>query len=273
MSDKRKLNVGPLPTQDRDYSVYEQTDVLWGRISLVFLLVVAVVFGFFYALFGKDSDAGRIVSVIEQRDIDQSQLAKNLAEEPLVVTAQLDHTKQADSVDDLPSAEVSSEQQVSADALKPEPKVASVEVVKSELSSTISNNQTQTVTMNSRADVSLISPVTTLHPGIREAVLSSSVDRDDKPVDTLGYEVFMNGEDLIKVILYTEMEALGGQNLKHQWVRGDKVYATVKIPVRSDAQQSFSSKFIDRYMMGEWTVNVLDQNDELYARANFIVKE
>jgi Protein of unknown function (DUF2914) len=293
MSNKRKLNVGPLPSQDKDYSVYEKTEILWGRISLVFVLVVALVFGFFNTLFGVDKDAPQFISVIEKR--------------------QLETAKQAESSGQLSDSEAGQVLTASALAEQPEPKVASVEIAKPlstdnlslDLSSakspeTISDSspepspeiisdsssvllpassepsdspQSQTVVLNSRADVNLVSPVTTLHAGISEAVLSSNVDRESKPVDTLGYEVFMNGQDLIKVVLYTDMNALSGHKLKHQWVLGDKVFATVKIPVRSDSQQSYSSKFIDRYMVGEWTVNVLDQNDELYARANFVVKE
>ena len=293
MSNKRKLNVGPLPSQDKDYSVYEKTEILWGRISFVFVLVVALVFGFFHTLFSVDKDAPQYISVIEKR--------------------QLETAKQAESSEQLSNSDAAQALAASASSEQPEPKVASVELAKplstenlsSDLSSEPSSDpiaepiadsdsdssselsaasslassevssspQSQTVVLNSRADVSLVSPVTTLHAGISEAVLSSNVDRDSKPVDTLGYEVFMNGQDLIKVVLYTDMHALSGHKLKHQWVLGDKVFATVKIPVRSDSQQSYSSKFIDRYMMGEWTVNVLDQNDELYARANFVVKE
>jgi hypothetical protein len=47
--------------------------------------------------------------------------------------------------------------------------------------------------------------------------------------------------------------------------------ARVKIPVNIATQRSYSSKFINMLMLGEWQVKVVDDNAETYVLADFNV--
>lgn len=250
MPNEKKLALGPLPPPKEDYSKYEETKILWGRLALMFGGVFALAFAGLHTLFSPASEQ-RVVSVIEQRRLAQQELLES-SKEP-----------QANAV-------VASVQEVA----KPnEPAPLMIKAKKSEplSSKEVQKDAVRAASLVSERTVEPVSAVTTLHPGIRAATLASSVDAQRQPHDVLGYEVPMNGENLIKVVLHTELQNIEGVTLYHEWHRGDKRYARVRIPVTSGEQGSFSSKFIDKHMTGEWSVRVRDEQGELYAMANFKV--
>lgn len=246
--NRKKVAVGPLPPQKEDYSTYEETKILWGRLALVFGGVFVLAFAGLHALFSPVSDE-RVVSVIEQRRIaEKALLESQQAPQANAVVA---------SVQEIAELESSEAELVSSEPQSP--------VVKD------SNEVTRAASLKRTSVVEPVSAVTTLHPAIRAATLARDVDAQRQPSDILGYEVLMNGEDIIKVVLHTELQNLQGVTLYHEWHRGDKRYARVKIPVRAEQQGSYSSKFIDQHMTGEWSVQVRDEQGALYAMANFRV--
>jgi len=280
--NRKKVSLSPLPDQKDDYSDYEETEVLWGRIALIFTAVFGTVFVALYALFYPANHSSAVVSVHETRKIEaqasaeQQILEADRAPETTAVVAAIEEVfehrhiadraspedvpsvvSNLDSVEDKPDAEHLNLLAVLA------PKEAATGVAMTE------NTVLEDVT--GRSSDALISPVSTLHPGIRVASLTKGIDANRQPVDVLGYQIAMQDQNLIKVVLYTEMQDIRGVTLYHEWYQGDKRHAKVRIPVTVNKQTSFSSKYIDRHMMGEWTVRVRDEQGEMYAMANFNV--
>ncbi len=266
MPNEKKIAVGPLPPPKEDFTQYEETKILWGRLALMFGGVFALAFAGLHTLFSPATEE-RVVSVIEQR---------RMAERELLLSTQAPQT----------NAVVASVQEVATlDGSVTEPQAAVIEINQGEDAVTelvdaaqvspFANNAAVEVpraaSLRNKEAMAPVSAVTTLHPGIRAATLASNVDSKRQPDDVLGYEVSMNGEDLIKVVLHTQLQNIKGVTLYHEWHRGDQRYARVRIPVTSKEQGSYSSKFIDQYMTGEWSVQVRDEQGELYAMANFKV--
>lgn len=254
MPNETKIPVGPLPPPKEDYTQYEETKILWGRLALMFGGVFALAFVGLHTLFSPSSEE-RVVSVIEQRRI---------AEKELLVSTQ---EPQADAV-------VASVQEVAVlDSPEDNLRIAAVETKQSDLAvvKVTKSNSARAASLSNDEQMTPVSAVTTLHPGIRSATLASNVDSTRQPDNILGYEVPMNGEDLIKVVLHMQLQNIEGVTLYHEWHRGDKRYARVRIPVTSKEQGSYSSKFIDQHMTGDWSVQVRDEQGELYAMANFKV--
>lgn len=251
MKRARKIAVGSMPTPKEDYSDYEEVEILWGRICLLFGLVFAAAFGVIYTLFNQVNDAPAVVSVLEQRRV------------PALASEQENKAKEQTLSPVVASYEVR--------ASSSEPKH-----VAKDLSLTTEPQPEPTVTPRAvsvgNEPAGLISPVTTLHPSITHATLTSDINAKKRPVDELGYEVDMGQENLIKVVLYTEMQNIKGTTLYHDWTLGDKTHARVRIPVNKMEQASFSSKYIDKHMTGEWSVKVSDDSGELYAMASFKVQ-
>jgi len=106
--------------------------------------------------------------------------------------------------------------------------------------------------------------------GITTAQLTSWVERR-KPVDRLGSVIYQQNDELLRVFLYTEMSGLAGRTLYHRWYLDEKEMAEVVITVRSAEVSASSSKFIDRFMRGNWQVRVTDDLGNLLISASFQV--
>ena len=252
MPNENKIAVGPLPPQKEDYTQYEETKILWGRLSLMFGGVFALAFAGLYTLLSPASEE-RVVSVIEQR---------RMAEQELLLSTQVPQT----------NAVVASVQELAIlDNPNDDLQAAVIESSQVGQSDVAAGDVPRAASLSNDGAIAPVSAVTTLHPGIRSATLASNVDAKRQPDHILGYEVPMNGEDLIKVVLHMQLQNIEGVTLYHEWHRGDKRYARVRIPVTSKEQGSYSSKFIDQHMTGDWSVQVRDEEGELYAMANFKV--
>ncbi|PID42881.1 MAG: hypothetical protein CSB48_08650 [Proteobacteria bacterium] len=108
-------------------------------------------------------------------------------------------------------------------------------------------------------------------PGFSRVQLTSSL-KDKLPVDELTAVVRMNEEGLLRVYLFTEMTGLKGKSFYHNWYLDEKRMARVKVPAYSKLTRASSSKFIDRYMMGNWRVEIVDGAGDIQATAEFSVQ-
>ena len=250
MTTHRKINIGPLPEQGEDYSRYEETEVLWGRIALIGLCLAAIVASLLAFVLRTESPAASMLPMVKSSTEVRAEplTAKNNA--PAVSDVQNESLPTANSSSVSNTLSVSNAAQVTKAFETTE--ASEVSVVPKAIRPAI------------------ISPVTSLHEGIIRAELTHSLE-DGKPSAPLGYEVAMSEEGIIKVILYTHMQDLHGTILFHDWYRNEERQARVKIPVGVKSQHSHSSKYINTQMIGEWTVKVVDDSGELYAEANFAV--
>lgn len=294
MPNSQKIPVGPLPEQNDDLSRYEETNILWGRIGLIFSLVFAVAFSVIYLV--SPNNSPEVVSVHEQRraleaapelaeqnSIADEQPSDKLASKVDPRASQIDATassgggngKEAASQSELaalaPAGESARDTAVGAYV-----EVAPAALETPESASQVKDNnpsfsEIRAASVSRRVAQTPTSVITSLHPGILNARLASDVDARRQPIDELGYEVSMDEAGLIKVILHTEMQGIAGVTLFHEWFQGDERRARVRIPVNKASQSSFSSKYIDKHMLGDWSIEVRDDQGELYAMANFTV--
>lgn len=249
MSKKQKIMTGPLPKQDIDTAQFEETEILWGRVIIAALVVLALAWATISFLFSGAEDKPAV-------DLSPGPKVMSMTESRAAPVASEKRSE--------------AEQRAKNDGLELQPEPESMPEQVSEEPAPPAN-ETLGALPEKPALSNVISPVTILHEGIETAELAHWL-KDGKPDDTLGYEVAMSDEGIIKVILYTEMNNLRGTKLFHDWYRGDKRMARVKIPVNAAQQNSHSSKFINKQMTGEWTVKVVDEEGELFAQANFVVK-
>jgi hypothetical protein len=237
-----KLDLSPLPEQKDDYSGFEETEVLWGRILGLaggsLLVCSAAIYAFFSWQAPTDTHLQNSLNA----------LAESTESVPVVASVQVQK-----------SSNIERDQLVSRTG-KPYRHDESAETL-----DLVTNANTAT------AVDELASPISFRHPGLVVAELSSALGRNGQPTDRLSARVLMHNESLIKVVFYTQMQDLKGETLYHEWYRGEKRYARVRIPVQSAQQSSYSSKYIDQYMTGDWQVKILNEQGELFADARFAV--
>ncbi|MFT6121745.1 MAG: hypothetical protein ACJAWS_000158 [Oleiphilaceae bacterium] len=276
-TDKQKINVGLLPEQTEDYSQYEENELNWGRI--IFAAVIAVIIAIFSIYYLLTS---------EEAPTNELKTASSMAQAPNNAHTKIPATRDPEKVQLTPQA--------ATQATKPEPLKKVVEanlpksvdvplvkkIAKKEETPLIQQAPTNTkVEANKHIakahqktpymhQVKAVSPVEILDTRIKKAQLSSNLVKG-LPVDTLSSEVLMSEEGIIRVHLYTEMENLRGQNLFHHWYLNGEKQARVRIPVNHKTQRSSSSKFINKQMLGKWTVQVLDEQGKAYIEVNFEV--
>ena len=253
----KKIKVGPLPEQSQDYGHFEEEQILWGRV-IAFVLVVVVAIGAAVNLLMSGSDEEVAIPTVPMMP-----QVKSMTEhrEPARANAETPTTAKAQALLSDATQEAVPTEPAVQEPTNPEPlkvalldeKVPGAEIPK----------------VQPLAKV--ISPISTYHEGMAVAALTREL-KDGIPVNSLGYDIPMNDEGIIKVILYTQMQGLKGTVLFHDWYRADKRMARVKIPVNVATQRSFSSKFINQQMLGDWTVKIVDGKGELYAEANFSVQ-
>ena len=159
------------------------------------------------------------------------------------------------------------------------PAPASISIIKSEpptelhskpVASTSVDASVSESPFDAESQTVIVEPVKLLSPSIVRAQLTHNVVNHE-PVDKLGDVITMNDKGLLRVYLFTEMVQLQGKTLYHNWYRDGKLMAHVRIPVGYVRTRASSSKFIDRYMLGEWSVKVVDENKKEYITARFEV--
>lgn len=112
-----------------------------------------------------------------------------------------------------------------------------------------------------------------LSKGIVRAQLTHQLNREKQPTDELGRHIHMQGEHLIRIYLFTDLQNLAGTTLYHDWYRNGDRMARVRIPVIKDRYRASSSKFIDRMMLGDWQVVITDDEGKRYTEVEFSVSE
>ncbi|WLQ15744.1 DUF2914 domain-containing protein [Hahella aquimaris] len=113
-------------------------------------------------------------------------------------------------------------------------------------------------------------PVKIFSDAISRAQLTQELD-DSEPTNALRDSIVMNDEGLLRIYLFTEMMDMTGQTLYHEWYRDDKRVARIRIRPHRSPMRASSSKFIDRHMLGQWTVKVTGPEGNVLAEAAFSV--
>jgi hypothetical protein len=249
MTEKKKINLGPLP-EELDYSKYEETVTRWDRVIaalIALLLVVLVVYLLWPAAENGAENPSSLpadIAIQHAAPVQDDSLAEPVrpAEEAAVDTAPAVRDEQPvqNETDQAPPDNADAESDTAAtEDLKPQASAA-------------------------------FAIVKILNSSISNAVLTLDL-KNQIPGEALPSDLVLPAAGITKVILFTEMQDLKGQTLYHDWYRNGKRQARVKIPVNVQNQSSFSSKFINSQMTGEWQVKVVDAKSRLYVEADFKV--
>ncbi|MFT6904474.1 MAG: hypothetical protein ACJAS1_001128 [Oleiphilaceae bacterium] len=291
MSQKKKLVLNPLPEQTDDYSRYEQTETRWDRIILTIIVVIGLISGTVY-LFSGENQAEKVG--VEQPDvpeqvisatpeIDESNDHKGMLKseevsEPNSLVISLQDKQMQEPIDEtvLAKESVSETQQniVKANSLNTE-ETARIQIKDKDVVAAISDELKKTevkvlVEEKQVEEKKTEALVDIRNDAITLAVLTREL-RKDVPGRPIPYELSLPKEGIVKVMLFTEMQGLKGQTIFHEWYRNGVRQARVKIPVNIATQRSYSSKFINMLMLGDWQVKVVDENAELFIAADFKV--
>lgn len=113
--------------------------------------------------------------------------------------------------------------------------------------------------------------VEVLSDRIARAQLTNRMEQRE-PTDHAASVIPMNEEGLVTVYFYTELEKLKGKTVYHDWYLGDKRMARVTVRPGSDSVRAYSSKYIDRHMLGKWQVRVQTADGQRLAQSEFEVR-
>ena len=103
---------------------------------------------------------------------------------------------------------------------------------------------------------------------IKRAKLTLSM-ADREPGEAAPESIQMNEGELTKVFFFTEIIGQAGKTVTHLWYQDGKLKAKVRIPIGSDTWRSYSSKYLDDTMTGEWKVKAVDKKGNELARREF----
>jgi len=283
-TDKRKINISILPEQTENYSQYEESEFNWGRIIPAVVLVLIIVASTLYLLLkNEEAPTNKIDSVDSTEQIpNKPNTETSASSEP-----EKNQTTLKETVPSVTKLEpITKATEANASKLnKAQPEKKTTKAVDAPLIKKMASNikvdakpvteahQKKPTTQQKKPDIHLtkaVSPVKILDTHINKAQLSSNLVKG-LPVDNLSSQVLMSEEGIIRVHLYTEMENLRGQSLFHHWYLNGEKQARVRVPINHNQQRSSSSKFINRQMLGKWTVQVLDEQGKAYIEVNFEV--
>ena len=276
MTQKKKINLSPLPQQTDDYSRYEETVTRWDRIVAVAVVFVVVIAVFAYLMLSDSDSADSVQSPRSMPMEAQEQIAEQqtsaLNNETTVPS---DKSKQlVASVEEIEPAISDEKNTVLTSEVISKTNEVDAGLPEQHASTVTSSEVSQQTLQNAKPKELIVkheeAVVGVVNKSITKAVLTLDLD-ENKPQEPIPYDLALPEEGIVKVILYTEMQGLKGKTLFHDWYRNGVRQARVKIPVLRNTQSSYSSKFINAQMLGEWQVKVLDSKAASYIEADFRV--
>jgi len=273
METKNKINLNPLPQQADDYSRYEDNEFRWDRIIAAILVISLVIVALGYLVFSSDEVINKSELKSKALEISDTSGLKNTPKEVIQTEAPLFLEKAEKVSSSKHTAEIlkaiplenNSKMSVSQQPTKPI-KLKREEKIDAKLAVIAKPLVVETVTDVQTRPASVL----IVNSAIARANLSLSIKKDE-PGRALNHSIVMPEKGIIKVILFTEMNDIRGRTLFHEWYLNGKRQARVRIPVNVSHQKSFSSKFINQQMLGQWLVKVVDENGEPYILADFEV--
>ncbi len=86
-----------------------------------------------------------------------------------------------------------------------------------------------------------------------------------EPID----QVTFVGTDIEKIYLFSDLRGLVGQTVTHRWSYKGETMAEVAFEVRGPRWRVWSSKNLRLNWVGDWTVEVVSQDGEVFASETF----
>lgn len=105
-------------------------------------------------------------------------------------------------------------------------------------------------------------------PSVALATFTTEIS-DREPVD----QVSFLGNDKNVVYFFTDLRNLAGQEIRHVWTYNGRDMGTVRFKVDGTRWRVWSSKQLLPDWLGEWTVSVLNADDEVMATESFTYQD
>ncbi|NMM41096.1 DUF2914 domain-containing protein [Pseudoalteromonas arctica] len=102
---------------------------------------------------------------------------------------------------------------------------------------------------------------------VSRAVLTRAVV-DREPVNVFKADVRLN-EFTATMAFFSELKNMQGQTVKHVWRYENKVLASIELGVTSPRYRTYSNKTILPEQVGNWRVDVIDEQGHLLAQKEF----
>jgi hypothetical protein len=102
------------------------------------------------------------------------------------------------------------------------------------------------------------------HENISQAVFAKSVE------DRMPIEIVTEVDDSLgKIYFFTNIRNLTGDKITHRWLYKDKVKAEISFNIKGERWRVWSSKNLWHTWTGQWTVEVLNQHNQVLLTKTF----
>lgn len=123
------------------------------------------------------------------------------------------------------------------------------------------------VNSNKQNNAELTSQNPALNKAVRRAQLTSNIVSRE-PVDNIQR---FSLQAQTKAYLFTEIHGKNNQKIFHRWIFKQNIMAEITHNIGSNQWRTYSSKNFDNTMVGNWTVDVVDEDDNVLKSVTFEV--
>jgi len=99
------------------------------------------------------------------------------------------------------------------------------------------------------------------HKYIARAQLTRAI-KGREPIDKLP-NVLYSDEKITRLYYFTELKDMRGRRVTHQWEYRGKVMARIQFRIGGNHWRTYSSKYLNRSMFGDWKVLVTDEQGQV----------
>ncbi len=92
--------------------------------------------------------------------------------------------------------------------------------------------------------------------------------RNKEPVGSFD-DIRLDNNGMLTVYAFSEVLGMKDDNLQYVWYRNDKPVAKVKVGVWSNRWRSYSRKYINAAMRGDWRIELVNSHGERLAHSTF----
>ncbi|WP_076419776.1 DUF2914 domain-containing protein [Colwellia sp. UCD-KL20] len=116
-------------------------------------------------------------------------------------------------------------------------------------------------------EADVLASTQTINNGVYRAQLTSNII-DREPIDNIEH---LSLQKHSKLYFFTEIHGKNNQKIYHRWIFKKKRLAEITLNIRNDQWRTYSSKNVDETMIGQWEVQVVDQDDNILKTVMFEV--
>jgi len=109
-----------------------------------------------------------------------------------------------------------------------------------------------------------------LGKNVRRALLTYAVNNKE-PADAIVRAVNVSSTKPVTVYYFTELTAMNGQKVYHEWLRNGTVVSRYELDISADRWRLSSHKLLTAKNIGNWTVRLVNKNGQLLNEKAFNV--